>query len=109
MIKRAKDLWDDYRHRDQIESNIFAPTAALYMFQHLHKYIPNHSLILADFDSFLTNVLLKGGNAPLVTNKLQGPTEWENFNTYLVPRGAADICFPTDFQYLQHAYQQITD
>ena len=32
VIKRVKDLWDDFRHREDIDSNIFAPTAALYMF-----------------------------------------------------------------------------
>ena len=32
MIKRMKDFWEDYRHHDAINNNIFAPTAALYMF-----------------------------------------------------------------------------
>lgn len=32
IIKRIKDLWDDFRHRDDITSNIFAPTAAIFMF-----------------------------------------------------------------------------
>jgi hypothetical protein len=27
----------------------------------------------------------------------------------LVPRGAADICFPVDFHFLQHAYSRITN
>jgi hypothetical protein len=51
---------------------------------------------------------MKGMNAPLVTDKLEDPTKWTNYDSYLVPRGAADICFPSDFQYLQHAYQEIT-
>ena len=79
IIKRIKDVYDDYWHRDKINNNIYAPTAALYLFQHLHKYVPNHSLILADFDCFLERVQdnkLIGLNSPLVTNKLKEPTEW---------------------------------
>ena len=91
-----------------MKSNIFAPTAAIYLFQHLHKIMPNHQIILADFDSFLTDDKIKGINAPLVTDKLEKPTEWENYDDYLIPRGQADICFPSDFQYLQHAYSEIT-
>ena len=30
-----------------------------------------------------------------------------NYDTYLIPRGHADIYFPTDFYFLQHAYQEI--
>ena len=107
VIKRIKDLYDDFWHRDKLSSNIYAPTAALYMFQHLHKYVPNHSLILADFDCFLERVKsgpLVGINSPLVTNKLKSPTDWQKYDSYLIPRGSSDICFPTDFQYLQHAY-----
>ena len=104
-IKRVKDIWDGYRYRESIQSNIFAPTAAVYLFQHLQKIIPNHSLILADFDCFLnTYSQIKGVNAPLISNKLLEPTKWETYQSYLVPRGAADICFPSDFNYLQHAY-----
>ena len=44
----------------------------------------------------------------MVTHKLKDPQKWKTFETYLVERGAADICFPTDFFFLQHAYQQIT-
>jgi hypothetical protein len=104
VLKQIKDLWSDYRYKDQINSNIFAPTAAIHLFKHLNKIMPNHSMILADFDSFLTDDKIKGINAPLVTDKLEGPTEWENYENYLIPRGAADICFPSDFHYLQHAY-----
>ena len=52
---------------------------------------------MADFDCFLTEVIIKGINSPLVTDKLEDPTKWKNYDTYLVPRGAADICFPSDF------------
>ena len=111
MIKRIKDIYDDYRFRDKMNDNVFAPTAALYLFEHLHKFIPNHQVILADFDCFLEPInknSILGLNAPLVTNKLKDPTEWKTYDTYLIARGAADICFPSDFEYLQHAYQNIT-
>ena len=76
---------------------MFAPTAAVYLFQHLQKHIPNHSVILADFDCFLESNQLKGINAPLVTNQLREPTKWDSYDSYMVPRGLADICFPSDF------------
>lgn len=109
MIKRVKNFWDDQRHGQAINSNIFAPTAALHLFNHLNKVVPNHSLILADFDYFLSSYnTIKGINAPQITNKLQRATEWDTYDSYLVPRGQADICFPSDFKFLQHAYQNIT-
>lgn len=42
IIKRIKDVMDDYRYREAMNSNIYAPTAALYLFEHLSKVIPNH-------------------------------------------------------------------
>jgi hypothetical protein len=62
--------------------------------------MPEHSIILADFDCFLTQNPIKGINSPLISNKLEKPTEQYNYNHYLIPRGAADICFPTDFEFL---------
>ena len=58
-----------------MRNNIFAPTGALRILKHIKEYIPDHSMILADFDSFImpTNSI-KGINAPLVTNKLKDPT-----------------------------------
>jgi len=44
----------------------------------------------------------------MVTHKLKDPTDWATYPSVLVPRGHADICFPTDFFFLQHAYQEIT-
>ena len=32
IIKRLKDIYDDYRFADQIDSNVYAPTAALDLF-----------------------------------------------------------------------------
>ena len=44
----------------------------------------------------------------MVANKLAAPMDQEEYDHYLIPRGSADICFPTDFHFLQHAYQEIT-
>lgn len=89
------------------DNNIFAPTAALRLFQQIRRVVPNHSLILADFDSFLmpSKGSIKGINAPVVTHKLKDPTAWSTYESYLCERGHADICFPTDFYFLQHAYK----
>ena len=51
---------------------------------------------------------IKGENAPMVTHKLKDPTAWTTYDHFLVERGSCDICFPTDFHFLQHAYSQIT-
>jgi len=47
---------------------------------------------------------IKGENAPMVTHKLKDPTAWTTYDHFLVERGSCDICFPTDFHFLQHAY-----
>lgn len=110
LFKRMQDMvrgWTD-RGRE-MKSNIFAPTAALKLVKHIADHIPDHSLIMADFDSFLMpKNSLKGINAPLVTNKLKDPTQWDTYETYLLERGAADICYPVDFHFLRHAYQKMT-
>ena len=66
-------------------------------------------MIFADFDSFLMpKGSIRGQNAPLVTHKLKDPTQWTTYDNYIIERGHADICFPVDFQFLQHAYKEIT-
>lgn len=97
------------KKRDTVVNNVFAPTASLQLLDRIQKIAPNHSLILADFDSFLMPPgSIEGVNAPMVTHKLKDPTQWKTFDTCLVERGSADICYPTDFYFLQHAYKQIT-
>lgn len=79
------------------------------MIKHLVELVPDHNLILADFDSFIyPRNSIRGINAPLVTNKLKDPTKWDTYETYLVERGAADICFPVDFNFMKHAYQKLS-
>jgi hypothetical protein len=43
-----------------------------------------------------------------VTHKLRDPTDWLTYDHYLIERGHTDICYPTDFFFLQHAYRHIT-
>lgn len=76
FFKRAQDMINQYFDRSKsYENNIFAPTAALKLIKHISEHIPDHSLIMADFDSFLMpKNSIKGINAPLVTNKLKDPT-----------------------------------
>jgi hypothetical protein len=63
------------RHKEIMTNNVFAPTGALKMIKHINEYIKDHSLILADFDSFIMpKNSIRGINAPLVTNKLKDPT-----------------------------------
>jgi len=93
------------RHKEKMINNIFAPTGALKVIKHLNEYIKNHSLIMADFDSFIMpKNSIKGINAPLITNKLKDPTQWKTYESYLIGRGEGDICFPIDFFFLKHAY-----
>ena len=79
------------------------------LFKHLNHVLPKHHLIFADFDSFIMpRKCVNGINAPLVTNKLAGPSDWDSYDSYLVPPGVADICFPSNFYFLQHAYGLLT-
>lgn len=74
--------------KEKIESNIFAPTGALQFFKHAKDVIPNHTLLMADFDSFLMErKSLKGINAPVVTKKAEKPEDWETHSSYLLDRG----------------------
>eukprot|EP01015_Nassula_variabilis_P005975 TRINITY_DN1453_c0_g1_i7.p3 TRINITY_DN1453_c0_g1~~TRINITY_DN1453_c0_g1_i7.p3 ORF type:complete len:103 (+),score=9.49 TRINITY_DN1453_c0_g1_i7:188-496(+) len=79
------------------------------MLERLTKQIPNHQFIMADFDmlreaeSALTGIL-----APVVSHKLDKSHEKRDYPTYLVPRGDADIFFPTDFQLLKSMYKSMS-
>lgn len=64
---------------------------------------------MADFDSFLMDrKSIKGINAPVVTKKAEKPEDWVTHSSYLLERGEVDICFPSDFRFLQHAYSSIS-
>ena len=104
-IKRLIDAMQGRRYED----NVFAPTALINLIERINTCLPKHSLILADFDSFIMPIGgIQGKNAPLVTHKLKNPEDWISHDNYLIDRGHADICFPTDFYFLQHAYKHLT-
>lgn len=53
---------------------------------------------MADFDSFIMpRECVRGTNAPLVSEKIE---DADHKDTYLIPRGHADIYFPSDFFFL---------
>uniref|UniRef100_A0A1D2AF11 Protein arginine methyltransferase NDUFAF7 n=1 Tax=Auxenochlorella protothecoides TaxID=3075 RepID=A0A1D2AF11_AUXPR len=81
----------------------FLPTAALRLLDTLHAMLPGHALLAADFDS-LPEVSIRGVNAPLVATTEKGSTR--DHGTYLVPRGTADIFFPTDFRLLAELHAE---
>ena len=96
-------------YKTQDEKNIFLPTCSLKMLKNIHKVVPNHHLILADFDMLQNSVSARQGiNSPIVSRKLEKSAEKHDFDSYLVKRGEADIFFPSDFRYLRHAYKKIS-
>lgn len=80
-------------------TNVFLPTYYQLVLENLKKNIPNAHLILADFDLLQSAKSTKTGIfAPTVSKKLEGSDEKFDFDNHLVPRGEADIFFPTDFR-----------
>lgn len=62
------------KKKDTIVNNVFAPTSSLKLIEKIQQIAPNHSLILADFDSFIMpRGSIQGVNAPMVTHKLKDP------------------------------------
>ncbi|PRW05767.1 S-adenosyl-L-methionine-dependent methyltransferase [Chlorella sorokiniana] len=78
------------------------PTGCLQLLDTLQRARPSHTLIAADFDA-LPEVAVAGINAPLVATTYGGSTF--DHGSYLVPRGTADIFFPTDFSLLCQLYR----
>jgi hypothetical protein len=79
----------------------------LQLLELLHAVLPQHTLIAADFDA-LPDVVVPGRNAPLVSGR-EGAGVTVDFDTVLVPWGAADIFFPTDFDGLASLYAAAAD
>ncbi|ORY29015.1 S-adenosyl-L-methionine-dependent methyltransferase [Naematelia encephala] len=78
----------------------FIPSKSLQFLEQLRHRLPNHRLLLSDFDSLPD--ALKGRNGPVVQTRYQGtmiPCE-----TFLVKQGYFDIFFPTDFRLLRDIY-----
>ncbi|CAI7925100.1 unnamed protein product, partial [Closterium sp. NIES-54] len=80
------------------ERVIWLPTGCLRLLEAIYTARPHATVIAADF-SLLPDVRIPGANAPLVAAKGGGVTQDQP--TYLVPRGSADIFFPTDFRLLE--------
>ncbi len=88
---------------------MFLPTYTFRMLENLHKQLPNAEYVMSDFDLLRNSPSNKiGFNAPTVSTKLEESDAKEDFSNYLVPRGKADIFFPTDFRLLKAMYQCVT-
>lgn len=88
------------------QDNIFLPTGLHTLFQRFNSLAPQAHFILADFDSLLGSKV-SGLNAPIVQFKEKNSHDKLDFSTYLIPRGAGDIMFPTDFRYVDAMYNSI--
>jgi hypothetical protein len=84
------------------ERDVWLPTRCLQLLEALHGAAPHHTLIAADFDA-LPDVRVAGRNAPLVSGR-DAPGVVRDYDSVLVPWGAADIFFPTDFDGLCRLY-----
>ncbi|KAL7423809.1 hypothetical protein Q5752_001393 [Cryptotrichosporon argae] len=81
----------------------FVPTKQVAFLERLRDRLPNHRLLVADFDSLPDAV--EGRNGPVVQTRYGGsmvPCE-----TILVKQGLFDIFFPTDFELLRDTYALI--
>ncbi len=78
---------------------MFLPTSCLALLDALAAARPAHRLVAADFDA-LPGVAIRGASAPLVASQRGGGATTDH-GSYLLPRGAADIFFPTDFALLR--------
>ena len=107
---------------------VFVPTGALQLLEMLHRYLPKHKLLLADFDMLpppdlgvwhdlrtLANRALGRApppphNAPLVASRDAGQGVTVDRPSYLdAAASPADIFFPTDFPALADAYRATTN
>ena len=73
----------------------YLPTTCLRLLDALAAARPGARLIFADFDE-LPGVTLPGLRAPLVASQRGGGSTTDH-DSLLLPRGAADVFFPTDF------------
>lgn len=89
--------------REAAERIAFLPTGWLRLLETLAEARPAFRLLAADFDA-LPNVRVPGLRAPLVASQRPGVTL---DHTLLVPRGEADIFFPTDFELAQAMLRQV--
>ncbi|KAK9825352.1 hypothetical protein WJX81_001851 [Elliptochloris bilobata] len=81
---------------------MYLPTRTLALLDALSTALPSHTLLAADFDA-LPDTSLPGAYAPLVATTVGGSTR--DHASYLLPRGSADVFFPTDFGMLARLYE----
>lgn len=99
----------NWMYRPKDSKNLFIPTACLQMLKTVNKLLPNHHLIMADFDALRgSESVYQGLCSPIVSKKLEKSHEKEDYKSYLVGRGQADIFFPTNFYLLQDMYKKVT-
>lgn len=67
--------------------------------------MPRSHLVISDFDELISPV--PGLNAPIVSKKGFKSEEKQDYPSYLVRRGEADIFFPVDFNVLQLMHDEL--
>jgi hypothetical protein len=81
---------------------LFLPTHLLQLMKNIKKNIPQAYAIISDFDNLASKIPGKG--APIVSFKGEKSHEKKDYDSYLVERGAADIFFPVDFNFLKYLH-----
>ena len=85
--------------------DVFLPTSLLQLFRRIKQNIPKSHLVISDFDKLISPV--SGINAPIVSKKGFKSEEKQDYSSYLVKRGEADIFFPVDFSMLQLMHDEV--
>lgn len=93
-------------NRVQPESrDLFLPTSLLQLLRRIKQNMPKSHLVISDFDKLISSVA--GINAPIVSKKGFKSEEKQDYPSYLVKRGEADIFFPVDFNMLQLMHGEV--
>eukprot|EP00834_Sanchytrium_tribonematis_P006786 NODE_536_length_6333_cov_0.998877.p1 type:complete len:439 gc:universal NODE_536_length_6333_cov_0.998877:4877-3561(-) len=79
----------------------FIPTQISYLFQVLKAMIPNHSMLISDFDSL--HDAIPGNNGPRIHAAIDGQTV--TVPSLCVAPGPFDIFFPIDMKMLEKIYK----
>lgn len=106
-----KNFWEKmitWQFSKKQPKSLFLPTYCLKMLRFVRDTLPNHHLIISDFDLLPRDRNnLNGIYAPIVSKKLRLSHEKKDFDSYLVEPGEADIFFPTDFELLKKIYKGV--
>jgi hypothetical protein len=86
---------------------VWLPTGCFQLLSHIAHHVPNHEILLADFD-FLPDVVIPGENAPIVSSTVEGKAR-DRGELLSAPRGSVDIFFPTNFALLEAMYTGFLD